>query len=90
MQLNIERGERMTGKTVRLRQKAREAGQDESQIISASSYDPADLELLVRSRIGRGIRVICIDECQEAHIRRLQGLKGDLPAALTIHAVVAN
>lgn len=90
MQLNIERGEPMTGKTVRLIQKAHEAGQDDSQIITARLYDPADLELLVRSRISRGVRVICIDECEEAHIKRLRSLKGDLPAALTIHAVVAN
>ena len=54
MQLNVERGAPMTGKTIRLRQKAREAGQDEHQIIHGNAYDLADLELLVRHRIGRG------------------------------------
>lgn len=90
MQLNVERGPMATGKTIRLRQKAREAGQDEQQIITGAVYELADLELLVRHRISRGAKVICIDECSEKQIERLQHLKGDLPAALTIHAVVAN
>ncbi|EOK5395672.1 hypothetical protein ACM6SP_004145 [Pseudomonas aeruginosa] len=90
MQLNVERGAPMTGKTIRLRQKAREAGQDEHQIIHGNAYSPADLELLVRHRISRGAKVICLDECSEEQIERLQGLKGDLPADLTINAVVAN
>ncbi len=90
MQLNVERGAPMTGKTVRLRKKAREAGQDEHQIISGNAYDVADLELLVRHRAGRGARVICIDECSEEQIDRLAALQKRLPAELTIHAVVAN
>ncbi|WP_045158064.1 hypothetical protein [Stutzerimonas stutzeri] len=90
MQLNVERGAPMTGKTVRLRKKAREAGQDEHQIISGNPYDVADLELLVRHRAGRGARVICIDECSEEQIDRLKALQPRLPAELTIHAVVAN
>lgn len=91
MQLNVERGAPMTGKTIRLRKKARDAGQDEHQIISGRAYDePADIELLVRHRISRGAKVICLDECSEEQIARLQGLKGNLPADLVIHAVVAN
>lgn len=90
MQLNVERGAPMTGKTIRLRKKAREAGQDEHQIISGNAYDVADLELLVRHRAGRGARVICIDECSEQQIDRLKALQPRLPAELTIHAVVAN
>ncbi len=90
MQLNVERGAPMTGKTIRLRQKAREAGQNEHQIIHGNDYDLADLELLVRHRIGRGARVICIDECSEEQIDRLTALQQRLPSELTIHAVVAN
>jgi hypothetical protein len=90
MQLNVERGAPMTGKTIRLREKARAAGQDEHQIISGNAYDVADLELLVRHRTGRGARVICIDECSEEQIDRLKALQPRLPAELTIHAVVAN
>lgn len=90
MQLNVERGAPMTGKTIRLWKKAREAGQDEHQIISGNAYDVADLELLVRHRAGRGARVICIDECSEEQIDRLKALQPRLPAELTIHAVVAN
>ena len=91
MQLNVERGAPMTGKTIRLREKARKAGQDEHQIISGRAYHkPTDIELLVRHRISRGAKVICLDECSEEQIALLQGLKGDLPADLVIHAVVAN
>jgi len=90
MHLNVERGAPMTGKTIRLHKKAREAGQDEHQIISGNAYDVADLELLVRHRAGRGARVICIDECSEEQIDRLKALQPRLPAELTIHAVVAN
>lgn len=90
MQLNVERGAPMTGKTIRLRRKLREAGQDEHQIIHGNAYKPAALELLVRHRISRGAKVICLDECSEEQIERLQGLQGDLPADLTIHAVVAS
>ncbi|WP_252275184.1 hypothetical protein [Pseudomonas subflava] len=91
MQLNVERGAPMTGKTTRLREKASAAGQDEHQIIKGSAYHKADdLELLVRHRISRGAKVICIDECSEQQIERLQSLKGDVPADLTINAVVAS
>lgn len=89
MQLNVERGAPATGKTTRLRATAHKAGQDEHQIISATSYTPSDLELLVRNRAGRGFKVVCVDECREEHIRHLARIKGSLPADLTIHAVVA-
>ncbi|HBP5394332.1 TPA: hypothetical protein L6B50_31640 [Pseudomonas aeruginosa] len=90
MQLNVERGARMTGKTIRLRQAARKAGQEEHQIISGSLYTSFDLELLVRHRISHGAKVILIDECSEQQIKHLRHLKGDIPSDLTIHAVVAN
>lgn len=90
MQLNVERGAPATGKSIRLQQKAREAGQDEHQIIRGNAYDLADLELLVRHRSSRGAKVICIDECSEEQIERLTALQASLPSELTIHAVVAN
>lgn len=90
MQLNVERGAPATGKTIRLRQAARQACQDEHQIISGNAYSESDLELLVRHRVSRGAKVICIDECSEQQIERLERLKGRVPADLTIHAVVAN
>lgn len=90
MQLNVERGAPGTGKSTRLLENALRADQDVFQIIDGGAYIPADLELLVRNRVGRGYRVICIDDCAEDHIERLEGLKGDLPADLTIHAVVAS
>ncbi|MDH4585613.1 hypothetical protein E8F20_27580 [Pseudomonas sp. BN415] len=89
MQLNVERGAPATGKTIRLIQTARASGQDEHQIITGNAYKPADLELLVRHRISRGAKVICIDECSEQHIECLQRLGGRLPDELTIHAVVS-
>lgn len=90
MQLNVERGAPASGKTTRLREAARAAGQDEFQIIDGCAYKPSDLELLIRSRVGRGFKVVCIDDCCEEHIERLESLKGDLPVGLTIHAVAAS
>lgn len=91
MQLNVDRGAPATGKTIRLREKAREAGQDQHQIINGSAYHKVeDLELLVRHRMSRGAKVICIDECTEQQIERLQQLTARLPDDLVIHAVVAS
>lgn len=90
MQLNEYRGAPATGKTIRLHQTTREAGQGEHQIIIGYAKKPSDLEQLVRRRISQGDKVICIDDCSEQQIERLRLLKGDLPCDLTIHAVVAN
>jgi hypothetical protein len=87
MQLNVERGAPATGKTIRLREKARAAGQDEQQIIAANFYTNSDLELLIRHRVSRGAKIICIDACNEEQIRQLTALQERLPSELTIHAV---
>lgn len=90
MQLNVERGPMATGKTIRLRQIAKADGQSEEQILNGRNTSQMAMERKVRHLISRGAKVICIDECSEELIDRLQGLKGNLPSDLTIHAVVAN
>ncbi|SFA66537.1 hypothetical protein [Metapseudomonas otitidis] len=90
MQLNIERGEPMTGKTVRLRQVAEADGQSERQILVGRHCTTAALERSIRRLAMRGANVICIDECSEEQIARLQALQERLPSNLTIHAVVAS
>ena len=90
MQLNVIRGEPQSGKTTQLEILDFQAGHAQNQIISAASYTPSDLELLVHNRVGRGFKVVCIDECSEEQIALLQDLQRQLPGNLTIHAVVAN
>ncbi len=90
MQLFVYRGPKRSGKTTQLHKTAQRCGLDLFQVIHGEAYTAADLELLIRCRIARGNGVICIDDCTEQQIERLEGLKGDLPADLTIHAVVAN
>ncbi|HEJ2764167.1 TPA: hypothetical protein ACG0QE_000463 [Pseudomonas aeruginosa] len=90
MQLNVERGAPMTGKSVRLFQTHLKAGQASHKILRGTHYTPRDLEQRVRHYISLGATVICIDECSEQQIKHLRHLKGDIPSDLTIHAVVAN
>lgn len=90
MQLNVERGAPMTGKSTRLLKIHREACRAEDKILRGTHYTPAALEQRVRQYISLGATVICIDECSEQQIERLERLKGDLPGDLRIHAVVAN
>ncbi len=90
MQLNVERGAPATGKTIRLRQIAKADGQSERQILVGRHCTTAALERSIRRLAGRGANVICIDDCSEEQIARLQALKARLPGNLTIHAVVAN
>ncbi|MBS4151956.1 hypothetical protein [Stutzerimonas balearica] len=90
MQLNVERGAPMTGKTIRLRQIAQADGQSERQILVGRNCTTAALESSVRRLAGRGATVVCIDDCSEEQIDRLTALQTRLPAELTIHAVVAN
>ena len=89
MQLNVTRGPAGTGKTIRLRKKARAAGLEMSEIISANGVNNLTLELLIRNQASKGVKVICIDECREQQIDHLKRIKGDLPKDLKIHAVVA-
>ncbi|MDF3188834.1 hypothetical protein [Pseudomonas paracarnis] len=90
MQLNVERGAPATGKTIRLRQIAQADGQRERQILVGRHSTTDALELSVWRLADRGANVICIDECSEEQIARLQVLQRRLPGNLTIHAVVAN
>ncbi|MDU9408253.1 hypothetical protein RTH74_11650 [Pseudomonas sp. zfem001] len=90
MQLNVERGAPMTGKTIRLRELAKANGQTEKQILVGRTSTKAALLRDVRRLASRGATVICIDECTEMQIRELERFKGKLPTNLTIHAVVAN
>lgn len=90
MQLNVERGAPMTGKTIRLRQIAKADGQSENQILVGRHCTTAALERAGRRLAVRGATVICIDECSEEQIARLWGRQHRLPGNLTIHAVVAN
>lgn len=90
MQLNVERGAPATGKTIRLRQIAQADGQSERQILVGRNCTTAAMEHSVRRLANRGANVICIDECSEEQIARLQVLQRRLPGNLTIHAVVAN
>jgi hypothetical protein len=90
MQLNVERGAPATGKTIRLRQIAQADGQSEQQILVGRNCTPAALAHSVRRLVGRGAKVICIDECSEDQIAGLQILQRRLRVNVTIHAVVAN
>lgn len=90
MQLHISRGAKATGKTIRLRQTAKRAGLNESQILVGTSFLERDLEIEVLSRARSGAKVICIDECSEEQISGLRRIKARTNANVTVHAVVAN
>lgn len=90
MQLKVERGAPATGKTIRLRQIAKNDGQSEQEILVGRHCTPDALERSVLWLAGLGANVICIDECSEEQIALLQDLQRRLPGNLTIHAVVAN
>lgn len=90
MQLIVERGAPMTGKTTRLRELAKGDGQTERQILVGRQCTSAALEKSIRRLAGRGANVICIDDCSEEQIERLKHLQRRLPDNLTIHAVVGN
>ncbi|KAF1072672.1 MAG: hypothetical protein GAK45_00107 [Pseudomonas citronellolis] len=90
MHLNISRGPAATGKTVRLRQIAEANGQGTDRILVGRHATTDLLERAIRTHIARGATVICIDDCTEEQITRLERLQKLLPDALTIHAVVAN
>lgn len=90
MQLNVDRGAPATGKTTRLREIAKADGQSDRQILKGSHCTTTTLERSIRRLANRGATVICIDECSEEQIDRLQALQLRLPSQLTIHAVVAS
>lgn len=90
MHLNISRGPMATGKTIRLRQTARDAGLTESQILIGTSFAEKELETLVIQRGLRGAKVICIDNCREEQLAYLERVKDRLCDSLTVHVVVTN
>ncbi|CAB5595891.1 Uncharacterised protein [Pseudomonas putida] len=90
MQLNISRGPKATGKTVRLRQTAMKAGIKEKNILIGTSYPDRELEAKVLQLALRGLKVICIDECREEQLAFLRRVKDRICNSVTVHVVVAN
>ncbi|MGJ3439600.1 hypothetical protein AAZU54_06315 [Pseudomonas sp. Je.1.5.c] len=90
MQLHISRGAPQTGKTVRLRQTAKNAGINEKNILIGTSYVDRELEAKVLVLALRGLKVICIDECREQQLAFLRRVKSRICNSVTVHVVVAN
>lgn len=90
MHLNVIRGPRMTGKTIRLRQTAKEAGIKEKNILVGTRYLGQELEQKVLVLALRGLKVICIDECQLEQLSFLRRIKHRICDSVTVHVVVAN
>lgn len=88
MQLNIDRSAPGTGKSTRLLQIHKETSQDGQKILRGVHCTIAGLELKVREYANQGATVICIDECTEQQIERLQALTERLPDNLVIHAAL--
>lgn len=88
MQLNIDRGAPGTGKSIRLLQIHKETRQDGQKILRGVYCTIAGLELKVREYANQGATVICIDECTEQQIERLQALTERLPDNQVIHAAL--
>ncbi|WJD60902.1 hypothetical protein [Pseudomonas kurunegalensis] len=90
MQLNISRGAKATGKTIRLRQTAKKAGIKEKNILIGTNYVDQELEQKVLQLALRGLKVICIDECREEQLAFLRRVKHRICNSVTVHVVVAN
>ncbi|TIH10807.1 hypothetical protein [Pseudomonas leptonychotis] len=88
MQLNIDRGAPGTGKSTRLLQIHKVTCKPGQKILRGVHCTTTGLELKVREYAKQGVFVICIDECTELQVMRLQDLTERLPADLVIHAVV--
>lgn len=88
MQLNIDRGAPGTGKSTRLLQIHKETCKPGQKILRGVHCTNAGLELKVREYANQGATVICIDQCTEPQIERLQALAERLPSGLVIHAAV--
>lgn len=88
MQMNVIRGERATGKTTKLRELARAAGLAEEEIIHADFFEDNEIEMLVRNRLAKGAKVVCINDCYEATVTHLARAASSFPADVVIHAVV--
>lgn len=90
MHLNISRGAPATGKTVRLRQTAKQARINERNILVGTNFLDRDLETKVLRLALRGVRVICIDDCREEQLAWLRRIKDRICNSVTVHVVVAN
>jgi len=90
MQLNISRGPKATGKTIRLRKTAMKAGIKEKNILIGASYPNRELEAKVLQLALRGLKVICIDECREDQLAYFRRVKDLICNSVTVHVVVAN
>lgn len=88
MQLNVDRGAPGTGKSIRLLQIHQETCKPSQKILRGVHCTMAGLELKVREYFKQGATVVCIDQCTEQQIERLQALTERLPAGLVIHAAV--
>ncbi|WP_432777760.1 hypothetical protein O4O02_01820 [Pseudomonas fortuita] len=87
MQLNVQRGATHTGsrRLFEIHNETRRPGQ---KILRAFMYTPEGLARTVILLARDGSTVICIDQCREKHIKRLELLEGELPDDIRIHAVV--
>lgn len=88
MQLNIDRGAPGTGKSTRLLQIHKETCKPGQKILRGVHCTMAGLERQVREYANQGATTICIDQCTEQQIERLQTLTERLPTGLVIHAAV--
>jgi hypothetical protein len=87
MQLNVQRGATHTGsqRLFEIHNETRKPGQ---KILRAFMYTPEALARTVIQLARDGSTVICIDQCREKHIKRLELLEQELPGDIRIHAVV--
>ncbi|WP_070086065.1 MULTISPECIES: hypothetical protein [Pseudomonas] len=87
MQLNVQRGASHTGsqRLFEIHNETRTPGQ---KILRAVQFTPEGLARTVLQLVRDGSTVICIDQCREKHIKRLELLEQELPGDIRIHAVV--
>ncbi|MCO7515227.1 hypothetical protein NJF44_03570 [Pseudomonas guariconensis] len=89
MQLDVERKEPWAGKQ-RLVQIHDETCKAEQKILRGVFYTPEALARRVRGYIQKGATVVCIDECSEKQIERLEKLKHEVLSDVRVHAVVTR
>lgn len=87
MQLNVQRGATQTG-SQRLFEIHNETRKPVQKNLRAFIYTPEVLARTVIQLVRDGSTVICIDQCREKHIKRLELLEKELPGDIRIHAVV--
>lgn len=87
MQLIVQRGATYNG-SLRLFEIHKETCKPGQKILRAFMYTPEALARTVLKLARDGSTVICIDQCREKHIERLELLEQELPGDIRIHAVV--